>query len=129
LKYFPFSAFALSSTMAALAVHGALPLFSRPLLTRPLLARPLLSTLFSTPFSTPFIFAAVPAFLAASRTWAFPSLQSLLELFPPFVLAVPKKKVSHSRKSMREANKGLKDKKSLLCAFYITLTLMHRRYC
>ncbi|KAJ7925828.1 ribosomal L32p protein family-domain-containing protein [Mycena leptocephala] len=100
--------------MAALAVHGALPLFSRPLLTRPLLARPLLSTLFSTPFSTPFIFAAVPAFLAASRTWAFPSLQSLLELFPPFVLAVPKKKVSHSRKSMREANKGLKDKKNIV---------------
>jgi len=37
-------------------------------------------------------------------------LQNLLDLFPPFLLAVPKKKVSHSRKSMRSANKGLKDK-------------------
>ncbi|KAJ7660960.1 ribosomal L32p protein family-domain-containing protein [Mycena polygramma] len=100
--------------MAALAVHGALPLFRRPLVTRPLLAHPLLSSLFSTPFSTPFAFTAVPAFLAASRTWAIPSLQSLLELFPPFVLAVPKKKVSHSRKSMREANKGLKDKQNIV---------------
>ncbi|KAJ7492577.1 hypothetical protein FB451DRAFT_998388, partial [Mycena latifolia] len=53
-------------------------------------------------------------FLAASRTWAFPTLQSLLELFPPFVLAVPKKKVSHSRKSMRSANKGLKDKHNIV---------------
>jgi large subunit ribosomal protein L32 len=96
-------------TMAALAV--ALPLFSRPQLTRPLLARPLFSSLFA--FSTPFAFAAV----SASRAWSlsFPSLQSLLELFPPFVLAVPKSKVSHSRKSMREANKGLKDKHSASC--------------
>jgi len=39
-------------------------------------------------------------------------LHSLLDLFPPFLLAVPKKKVSHSRKAMRSANKGLKDKKS-----------------
>ncbi|KAJ7788457.1 hypothetical protein B0H14DRAFT_2948714 [Mycena olivaceomarginata] len=95
--------------MAALAV--ALPLFSRPQMTRPLLARPLFSSLFA--FSTPFAFAAV----SASRAWSlsFPSLQSLLELFPPFVLAVPKSKVSHSRKSMREANKGLKDKHSAYC--------------
>ncbi|KAJ6519865.1 hypothetical protein C8R45DRAFT_1204947 [Mycena sanguinolenta] len=98
--------------MAALAI--ALPRFSRPQLTRPLLARPLFSTLFFAPFSTPFAFAAFPAFLAASRTWTFPSLESLLELFPPFVLAVPKKKVSHSRKSMREANKGLKDKHNIV---------------
>ncbi|KAF7339436.1 putative 54S ribosomal protein L32, mitochondrial [Mycena sanguinolenta] len=76
--------------MAALAL--ALPRLSRPQLTRPLLARPLFSTLFSTPFSTPFALASVPAFLAASRTWTFPSLESLLELFPPFILAVPKKK-------------------------------------
>ncbi|KAJ7783833.1 ribosomal L32p protein family-domain-containing protein [Mycena maculata] len=89
--------------MAALAVHGALPLLRRPLLAKSLFARPL-----STPF-----FAAIP-FLAASRTWAFPSLESLLELLPPFVLAVPKKKVSHSRKSMREANKGLKDKHNIV---------------
>ncbi|KZT57428.1 hypothetical protein CALCODRAFT_434289 [Calocera cornea HHB12733] len=37
-------------------------------------------------------------------------VQNLLDLFPPFLLAVPKKKVSHSRKAMRSANKGLKDK-------------------
>ncbi|KAJ7706134.1 ribosomal L32p protein family-domain-containing protein [Mycena rosella] len=86
--------------MAALAVHGALSLFART--TRP------------ASLATPFAFAAVPAFLAASRTWAFPSLQSLLELFPPFVLAVPKSKTSHSRKSMREANKGLKDKQNIV---------------
>ncbi|TFK96872.1 hypothetical protein BDV98DRAFT_535947 [Pterulicium gracile] len=41
-------------------------------------------------------------------------LGSLLELFPPFLLAVPKKKVSHSRKSMRAANKGLKDKQNIV---------------
>ncbi|KAJ7225477.1 hypothetical protein GGX14DRAFT_639082, partial [Mycena pura] len=87
--------------MAALAVHGALPVFARPLFTRPLL-------------STRLAFVAVPAFLAASRTWTIPSMQSLLELFPPFVLAVPKKKTSHSRKSMREANKGLKDKQNIV---------------
>jgi hypothetical protein len=36
----------------------------------------------------------------------------LAELFPPFLLAVPKSKISHSRKSMRSANKGLKNKTS-----------------
>ncbi|KIK28503.1 hypothetical protein PISMIDRAFT_90976 [Pisolithus microcarpus 441] len=41
---------------------------------------------------------------------ALPTLQSLWELLPPVVLAVPKKKVSHSRKAMRSAHKGLKDK-------------------
>ncbi|KAJ7487645.1 ribosomal L32p protein family-domain-containing protein [Mycena galericulata] len=90
--------------MAALPVHGALPLLRRPLFAGQLFARPLLSI----PF-----FATVP-FLAVSRTWRIPGLQSLLELFPPFVLAVPKKKVSHSRKSMREANKGLKDKQNIV---------------
>ncbi|EPQ60784.1 hypothetical protein GLOTRDRAFT_22635, partial [Gloeophyllum trabeum ATCC 11539] len=39
---------------------------------------------------------------------------SLLDLFPPFLLAVPKKKTSHSRKRMRSANKGLKDKLNLV---------------
>ncbi|KAF4572855.1 hypothetical protein EYR36_007365 [Pleurotus pulmonarius] len=43
------------------------------------------------------------------------SLRSFLEdLFPPFLLAVPKKKVSHSRKAMRSSNKGLKDKQNLV---------------
>jgi large subunit ribosomal protein L32 len=41
-------------------------------------------------------------------------LRSLLDLIPPFLLAVPKKKTSHSRKAMRSANKGLKDKNSAL---------------
>jgi large subunit ribosomal protein L32 len=41
-------------------------------------------------------------------------LGSLLEIFPPFLLAVPKKKVSHSRKAMRAANKGLKDKQNIV---------------
>lgn len=57
----------------------------------------------------------LPTFLTAPRpsSWTLPtSLQSLLELFPPFLLAVPKKKTSHSRKAMRSANKGLKDKHS-----------------
>ncbi|KAG1881716.1 hypothetical protein C8R48DRAFT_548387, partial [Suillus tomentosus] len=40
--------------------------------------------------------------------------QSLLELLPPIVLAVPKSKISHSRKSMRSANKGLKDKRNIV---------------
>jgi len=40
--------------------------------------------------------------------WQLPG--SLLELLPPIVLAVPKSKVSHSRKRMRSANKGLKEK-------------------
>ncbi|KAI6047599.1 hypothetical protein EDC04DRAFT_2556094 [Pisolithus marmoratus] len=48
------------------------------------------------------------------RTLSWPSfslaLPSLWELLPPIVLAVPKKKVSHSRKAMRSAHKGLKDK-------------------
>ena len=59
--------------------------------------------------------AVVPAFLAAPKpfTWAIPSLPSLLELLPPWLLAVPKKKTSHSRKAMRSANKGLKDKQSM----------------
>ncbi|KAG0708915.1 hypothetical protein DFH29DRAFT_842650 [Suillus ampliporus] len=47
-------------------------------------------------------------------SWALPGLQSLLELLPPIVLAVPKSKISHSRKSMRSANKGLKDKRNIV---------------
>ncbi|CAE6422772.1 unnamed protein product, partial [Rhizoctonia solani] len=46
------------------------------------------------------------------RLSALPSLKTLLELFPPIVLAVPKKKTSPSKKRMRSANKGLKDKTS-----------------
>ncbi|KIM66154.1 hypothetical protein SCLCIDRAFT_38798, partial [Scleroderma citrinum Foug A] len=39
---------------------------------------------------------------------------SLLELLPPIILAVPKKKVSHSRKAMRSAHKGLQDKQNIV---------------
>jgi large subunit ribosomal protein L32 len=39
---------------------------------------------------------------------------SLLELLPPIVLAVPKHKVTHSRKSMRSAHKGIKNRTSEL---------------
>ncbi|KIJ45296.1 hypothetical protein M422DRAFT_207683 [Sphaerobolus stellatus SS14] len=50
----------------------------------------------------------------ASPILALPALRSLWELFPPFLLAVPKKKTSHSRKAMRSANKGLKDKLNIV---------------
>lgn len=64
-------------------------------------------------FATTFI----PAVLHQFASPIFPALQSLLQLFPPFVLAVPKSKISHSRKSMRSANKGLKDKHSSQYSF------------
>ncbi|EGO03407.1 hypothetical protein SERLA73DRAFT_83341 [Serpula lacrymans var. lacrymans S7.3] len=58
----------------------------------------------------------LPSFLSTQQpfNWSIPRLESLLELFPSIVLAVPKKKVSHSRKSMRSANKGLKDKMNIV---------------
>ncbi|CAE6425149.1 unnamed protein product [Rhizoctonia solani] len=48
------------------------------------------------------------------RLSMLPSLRTLLELFPPIVLAVPKKKTSPSKKRMRSANKGLKDKTNIV---------------
>ncbi|KIP11987.1 hypothetical protein PHLGIDRAFT_124415 [Phlebiopsis gigantea 11061_1 CR5-6] len=80
-------------------------------------ARPLLPA-FRLPFARPiFAGAFLPALQVAPKPFGF-SLQSawesLIELIPPFLLAVPKKKVSHSRKSMRSANKGLKDKQNLV---------------
>ncbi|KAG6845813.1 hypothetical protein H0H87_003868 [Tephrocybe sp. NHM501043] len=59
-----------------------------------------------------FAASLLPAFLTPA--WTTPSLKSLLELIPPFLLAVPKSKISHSRKSMRSANKGLKDKQNIV---------------
>jgi large subunit ribosomal protein L32 len=85
----------------------ALPSSSRLLSTTARLRLPVARALLSATLALP-PFAAVPRPFA----WAAPALESLLELFPPFLLAVPKKKVSHSRKSMRSANKGLKDKQS-----------------
>ncbi|KAJ3787962.1 hypothetical protein GGU11DRAFT_771663 [Lentinula aff. detonsa] len=61
----------------------------------------------------PLLSNLLPTFLGGS--FKIPSLASLLEeLFPRILLAVPKKKVSHSRKAMRAANKGLKDKHNLV---------------
>jgi large subunit ribosomal protein L32 len=76
--------------------------------------------------------------LGTSFRWSFSPLDSLLELFPPFLLAVPKKKVSHSRKAMRSANKGLKDKQSArlnpnltsqYCLFNFSLDIVHCSAC
>jgi len=83
--------------MAALALHQTRSFFSTfrlPWLTRT---------------------TSAPAFLTLQTPFnlALPMLQPLLDLLPPIVLAVPKSKVSHSRKSMRSANKGLKDKQSM----------------
>ncbi|KAL0951133.1 hypothetical protein HGRIS_007869 [Hohenbuehelia grisea] len=65
-----------------------------------------------------FSLLSLPSSLAFLQPWAADRLgsplQSLLELFPPFLLAVPKKKVSHSRKAMRAANKGLNDKQNIV---------------
>lgn len=62
---------------------------------------------------------ASPSAFSWPTSLALPSLLApLLELFPSIVLAVPKKKVSHSRKSMRSANKGLKDKTSTYLAIF-----------
>lgn len=99
------------------ALHGLLPTFTSPMAALALPAsRPFLQVL-GIPFARP-LFAAttfLPAFFTAPTRsgWALPSsLQELLELLPSFDLAVPKKKTSHSRKAMRSANKGLKDKRS-----------------
>ena len=48
-----------------------------------------------------------PSSFARSLIPALP--QSLLDLLPPWLLAVPKSKTSHSKKSMRSSNKGLKE--------------------
>lgn len=68
---------------------------------------------YSLPLSAGRSNALLPTFSRyLSPILAIPTLQSLMDLLPPFLLAVPKKKVSHSRKAMRAANKGLKDKTS-----------------
>jgi ribosomal protein L32 len=65
---------------------------------------------------------AVPLFMPRAPAWTvrLPSLlDALWDLFPPVLRAVPKKKVSHSRKAMRSANKGLKDKFSACAAAHL----------
>jgi len=94
--------FLLSSTMASIALHQT---------------RRTLFPALRSPWATPAIATALlPTFLASQQpfNWAMPTLQSLLDLLPPFLLAVPKKKVSHSRKAMRSSNKGLKDKRNIV---------------
>ena len=89
-------------------------------------SRNILLPAFRAPFSRPLLsaFLPLPTFLGGS--FKLPSLASLLEeLFPRILLAVPKKKVSHSRKAMRAANKGLKDKHSKLGIFVTSISFQY----
>ncbi|KAF8078584.1 hypothetical protein FPV67DRAFT_1465732 [Lyophyllum atratum] len=86
--------------MAALAL-GVLPSFRHSVASS---SRSVSRTLFAA--------SLIPAW--TTPIWTIPSLKALLELIPPFLLAVPKSKISHSRKSMRSANKGLKDKQNIV---------------
>lgn len=54
--------------------------------------------------------------LIALPSFAFipDTLSSLRDLLPPWLLAVPKSKTSHSKKSMRHSNKGLKEQQGTL---------------
>ncbi|WVQ83609.1 ribosomal protein L32 [Cryptococcus sp. DSM 104549] len=88
----------------------------------------------SSPSPSTTTFNAVASTSAAAAPvsgWSsiFPSfsLGSLLELIPPVVWAsVPKKKTTHSRKSMRANNKGLKNKTNLsLCEACGSIRLTH----
>ncbi|KAI4526327.1 hypothetical protein K525DRAFT_189448 [Schizophyllum commune Loenen D] len=89
---------------------------ARPALQLPVFHAPLWRPLFASWGLAP------AAALAPWRTQSAPSptwdirarLQSLLELLPGIVLAVPKKKTSHSKKRMRAAGKGLKDKQNIV---------------
>ncbi|CAD6933136.1 unnamed protein product [Tilletia controversa] len=58
------------------------------------------------------------------------SLSSLLrDLLEPILRAVPKKKVSHSRKSMRSANKGLKDRVDIVHCPGCGRAKLHHHLC
>lgn len=52
------------------------------------------------------------SFPSISSIFPEETLNNLRELLPPWVLAVPKSKTTHSAKSMRSANKGLKEQQS-----------------
>lgn len=70
----------------------------------------------AAPLYTAFSAALAPVLPAAS----LPSLASLIpdtlaglrDLLPPWLLAAPKRRTTHSAKRMRSANKGLKEKQS-----------------
>ncbi|TEB35003.1 hypothetical protein FA13DRAFT_1728799 [Coprinellus micaceus] len=92
------------------------------------------SSLSWTSFATPFLRALLPAAALSLAAPALPrvsnwSLGSLLELLPSIVLAVPKKKVSHSRKAMRSANKGLKDKQNIVACPGCGSPKLAHHYC
>ncbi|ORY85394.1 hypothetical protein BCR35DRAFT_259858, partial [Leucosporidium creatinivorum] len=59
---------------------------------------------------------AFPSFRLPSLASLVPesTLEALRELLPPWVLAVPKSKTTHSAKKMRSANKGLKEKHNVV---------------
>ncbi len=66
-----------------------------------------------------FFTSILPTFLTGwTLPQTFPSLEELI------LRAVPKKKTSHSRKSMRSANKGLKDKRRT-CFRFVLLPQYH----
>ncbi|WWC68695.1 mitochondrial 54S ribosomal protein bL32m [Kwoniella pini CBS 10737] len=73
----------------------------------------------------------IPSTTTRTSSWIsiFPSfsIESILELIPPIVWAsVPKKKTSHSKKSMRSSNKGLKNRTNLsLCEACGSIKLTH----
>ncbi|CAK9785755.1 hypothetical protein CC85DRAFT_286806 [Cutaneotrichosporon oleaginosum] len=86
--------------------------------------------------AAPSLLARMSALFPIARAGALPwlaaplgalaGLRSLLELLPPIVLAVPKSKISHSRKSMRSANKGIKPKMNFShCEACGTVKLQH----
>ncbi|GAA5950316.1 hypothetical protein JCM3765_004501 [Sporobolomyces pararoseus] len=60
--------------------------------------------------------SAAPATLFASLTSLIPDslAAGLRDLLPPWVLAVPKRRTTHSAKRMRSANKHLKEKQNLV---------------
>lgn len=116
-----------TDTMAALIAPTRRFALSPLTLTRPAWSLPctpssskstLPSPTSSAPSSLVNEFPVVESSYAASLSapWYFPALpllDALAELFPPILWAVPKHKVTHSRKSMRSANKGLKNKTSM----------------
>ena len=56
---------------------------------------------------------------------AWTLFNTCLPFFPHFLLAVPKKKVSHSRKATRSSGKGLKDKTSSVYLSYLWNNFTH----
>ncbi|GAA5898941.1 mitochondrial 54S ribosomal protein bL32m MRPL32 [Sporobolomyces salmoneus] len=71
------------------------------------------SVSFSLPLAGP---SSAPATVFASLTSLIPDslAAGLRDLLPPWVLAVPKRRTTHSAKRMRSANKHLKEKQNLV---------------